>query len=274
MDIMFQGCKFIFDAFSGVHGGLISGSTSIDWMQVSFKDCVCQTAGIVPPATTLPARSTLRAVNLQGFTPGALGLFGAYANSVDGAFSVQQVVGKKKQTRIESSCTLIDWIPEVGFPTYRAFMEDGTYWSWRLTWTNATKLFYGDMPSDQIILTKQGVSSDGVRTITLEILVPPSAAGVTNKQIGLTVGYMGADGVLYSESTQPALSWRKTSVPLAASSAAWDMGAYSSYLKRSLILTTQYSVKGGTDVVATVQFLGVAPEANLYVFVDPEIEIA
>lgn len=274
MDISFQGCKFIFDALSGVHPGLIEGHDNIDWMQVTFKDCICQSAGIVPPTKVLPTRSTLRAVNLQGFTPGALGLFGNFPNAIDGSFSVQQIVGQKKQTRIESSCALIEWVPAGGFPTYRAFMEDGTYWAWRLTWSNAPRLFYGDMPADQVILTKRSPATDAVRTVTLEILVPPEAAGVHNRQIGMTLGYVGADGVLYSQTTQPAMSWRKTPTALAESTAPWVMNAYSSYLKRKLTLTTQNAVKGDVDMVATVQFLNVAPNASSFVFVDPEIEIA
>ena len=274
IDWIFQGCKFIFDTLSGGHPGIIALSASnMTWQQAVFKDCVCLSAGVVYPSAALPKPATLRATNLQGFTPAPLGLFGSLANGIDGQIAVQQVLGSKKRTRLESAAVLIEWEPDVGYPTYRAFMEDGTYWSWRLTWSNATALFYGHIPTDQITLTKQSLSGDAIRTITVEILVPPEASAVSNHDIGITVGYLGSDGVVYSETTQPSLSWKSSPVALPTSSAGWELGSYPSHIKRAITLTTAHAIEGATDISVTVQFLKPAPVANAYVFVDPEFEV-
>lgn len=102
--------------------------------------------------------------------------------------------------------------------------------------------------------------ASGVRTITLQMLVPTTAT----EGISMIVSYLDAAGVARCEVVED----------MQSSSAVWaDAASYPSHTARRLVLTTAHSVRGGSVIQVAPRLHLPPPSAVMQLYVDPEFTV-
>lgn len=286
--MVWDGCAFVFDGLSQVHPGIVNAfAVSSGIANFKLLNCSCSAASDVAAfvrynATTYTVNCT--ADNLTGFKLSLatqMGLFSMlsanqYAGAQDGSFVLQQNIGPKKGFRLETPCTILDWIPDANYPGLRSYLPDGTLWSWRTVWSSTASHYSGTQGIEVITLNKQAPASDAVRTVTAELLMDPAClAGATNKTLEMCVTYTNASSAQVTETTYPTLALLATPTAIASSAAAWTKNGFSAYSAGKLALTTTQAVKSGTDIAVSIRLRGPSPSGSTSsLFIDPEVDIA
>lgn len=288
LSMVWDGCAFVFDGLSQVHPGIVNAHAIASGI-TSFKlqNCSCSAASDVAAftrynATTYTVNCT--SDNLSGFKLSLatqMGLFSMlsanqYAGMQDGAYVLQQNIGPKKGFRLETPCSILDWIPDANYPGLRSYLPDGTLWSWRTVWSATAAHYAGTQGIEIVTLNKQAPSSDATRTITTELLMDPAClSGATNKSVEMCVTYTNTSDAQVTETTYPTMSMLASATALASSTAAWTKNGYSGYSAGKLTLTTTQAVKSGTDVAVSIRLRAPSPSGSTSsLFIDPEVDIA
>jgi len=286
--MLFEDCEFLYDLLGAIHPGIINaasvnnGSATYRLVNCLGTSSVSLTAFQKFSATTVAFSAY--AENLRGSfkldVASQVGLFGTYSTSPkvggqDNGFALHQNIGPKKGFRLETPSTVLEWVPDGGFPTLSSFLPDGTYWSWRTAWSGSANHYAAPAPVEVVSLDKLGLSSDGIRTITMEMLVPSAAvASITNKHISLAIAYTNTSSNQVVETTYPtnALLVSATAVP--TSSASWTLNSYPAYSAIKMSITTSASVKANTDISIRLRLHKECPTGPGSIFIDPEVYIA
>lgn len=274
LNVHIDGLRAVLDAATS-HPGMVRWQPASVLQQVVAKNCTAASPGgsvkITEPFSNARNQS-LRTENMEGFDLVGSGLFGLEPGGLDASSSVQVAVGPNKRTQVETCATLLEWLPGSGFPTLQAELEDGTLWSWRLTWSSSGAIYAG-APVDQLTLTQRAPLTTAVRTVTIEALVASDIGPVPGDALAMLIAYTDSAGILRSESTAPMGSFRTVAPALPASAASWALGSYGTHTPVKLTKTTAWQVKAGTDIMATLQFLRPSPAVPSMVFVEPDLRV-
>lgn len=164
--------------------------------------------------------------------------------------------------RIEDTRGVSEWLPDspVSFPTLNAMSAiTGGKYSIRLLWVQDAALSrarpYRSPELRQIINME-----DGVRTLTVEMLIPSSVT----KGVSAMFSYASTDGNTYAESAYV----------LTSSAAEWaGASGWAGYVAKKITLTTARPVRGLSEIVCNIVFSASPSIAVMYVFVDPEFAV-
>lgn len=285
--MLFEDCEFMYDLLGTIHPGILNCSSissgSATYRMVNCLGTSSVTLNAFQKFTSINNAFAGFAENLRGAfkldVSSQAGLFGTYSTSPevgsqDLGSVIHQNIGPKKGFRLETPSTVLEWVPDGGFPTYSAFLPDGTYWAWRAAWSGSVNHYASPSPVEALSIDKMGLTSDGVRTCTLELLVPSAAvASITNKHLSIAVSYTNASSNQVVESSYPVNAFLVGSSAVATSSASWTLNSYPSYSAIKLSLTTTNSVKANTDINVKLRIHKECPSGPGSIFVDPEVTI-
>lgn len=215
--------------------------------------------------------------NVRGFDMrvvsaiGHQGAGGAGTAGLDRQFAILTNAGTDSAIRIEGNTHVVDWLPGNQYPALDCTTPGGTPWSWRWGWSGDTNLWVCRPQTNVLRLNARSIAGDAARTITLELLVPPGL-GLDTSLVSMRVAYEGPTGLATADNTTP-LFCGVTPVALAASSAAWDKGAYPTYVPVKLTLTTPTAVTGGSDMSIELVCSGPCPGGANSLFVNPTVNV-
>lgn len=207
-----------------------------------------------------------------------LGITGSgYAQRAELLYMLLQNLGPKRAFRLETTRGYSDWFPDQGYPTYDSQLPDGTYWSYRTSWSNITytSTTAGAVtPISPLIMMRSAktVVSAGKSVVTVDLMLDGAYANaITYGHIEAVVSYVSAvDGKRKSASTYDPAS----STPIQASTAQWNTGSYGTHVPRKLLCTLPDDIQLGTEVEVTVRAVRPAPSATQYVFTNPEVALS
>jgi hypothetical protein len=160
-------------------------------------------------------------------------------------------------------------------------LPDGTPWSYSVLWAGvimAPLIRTTSNGSEYLVLSETVASVDGLLgVVTLDLLVPPSEASVTNHKLGIAVSYVDSNGVSRIENSFPSLLDRvsgtnATALPLGSSD--WVLNSYTTYLPRRIVVTLSHIPKVNTDIQVSLRALKTASNATAILFVNPVVGIS
>jgi hypothetical protein len=166
--------------------------------------------------------------------------------------------------RYENRRGVVDWNPNASpaYPTLTAQQVDGTSWSMRMDW-----LYVSGVITEWATFSSQKLAvinrlSTATRTVVVDVMLP---SGVTADMVAMRVNYLDADGVNHTEHT------RFNSSALTSGSTWNGASNWSALTAKKFSVTTQYSVKQGSEVACFIDCYGLPPTgANAQIFVNPE----
>jgi len=171
---------------------------------------------------------------------------------------------------IDSAYGYAEWNYSAGYPKLNAVLLDGvTPWSIRLKPpVSATVAFNSPFVSPAFI--KYNSLSDGVRTLTLELLID-NTLSFTTRDVGLLVDYIDTTGKRISLESQD-----NSGAALTTSTAAWTSTLWSgiTHNKYKISLTTPTAIKTGTPITCKVAIYSNVVDTTKNLFFDPEITVA
>lgn len=279
--IIMDDFDFTFPAASGIQLGLIpvgdQWSVRVSNVRMS-SPATFQLARRSTTGGNTAARSGFVQIdNVRGFdmrVVSAIGhqaAFGAGTAGLDRQFSIMTNAGTDSAFRIEGNTHIVDWLPGNQYPSLDCTTPAGTPWSWRWGWSGDTNLWVCRPQTNVLRLNARSIAGNAARTITLELLVPPSL-GLDTSLVSMRVAYEGPAGLAEVDNTTP-LFCGVTPVALAASSAVWDKGAYPTYVPVKLTLTTPTAVTGGSDMSIELVCSGPCPGGANSLFVNPTVSV-
>lgn len=286
--MLFEDTEFVYDLLGAIHPGVLN-CYAVASGSATYRMVNCLGTSSVP-LTAFQRFSSIHnsfvgyAENLRGSfkldVATLAGLFGAYSTnpsvgSQDDGSLLHQNIGPKKGFRLETPSAVLEWIPDGGFPTLTSFLPDGTYWAWRAAWSGSSVHYDSYAPVEALSVDKMGLPTDGVRTITMEMLVPAAAvASITNQHLSLAVSYVDTSTNQVVETTFPILYVITAPTSIPTSSTSWSLNSYTDYSPIKLTLTTTSSVKGNTDINVKLRIHKECPSGPGSIFVDPEVLIS
>ncbi|MBA4340893.1 MAG: hypothetical protein C0423_01945 [Methylibium sp.] len=216
--------------------------------------------------------------NVRGFdmrvvsSIGHQGAGGTGTAGLDRQFSILTNAGPDSAFRIEGNTHVVDWLPGNQYPSLDCTTPAGTPWSWRWGWSGDTNLWVCRPQTNVLRLNARSIAGNAARTITLELLVPPGL-NLDTSLVSMRVAYEGPSGLAETDNAAPPFCG-VTPVALAASSAAWDKGAYPTYEAVKLTLTTPTAVTGGSDMSIELVCSGPCPGGANSLFINPRVAVA
>lgn len=215
--------------------------------------------------------------NIRGFdtrlvtTVGNQGAFGGASAGMDRQWAIMTNIGPDSGYRIEGNTHIVDWLPGNQYPSLDCTTPGGTGWSWRWGWSGDTNLWSNRPHTNVVRLNARSIAGTAVRTVSLEMLVP-SGMELDTSLISLRVSYEGTAGMGCAMNASPLYTGAPI-VPIPASDAVWDKGAYPSYVPIRLSIETPTAVLGGSDMVVELVCSGPCPGGANSLFVNPRVSI-
>lgn len=279
--VLFEGCTFTWTNYTG-GGNAITGALTNMYSGhcLGYVGCTFSSSGGKPILFgSKPnvgnwlafAQDCYGDVEINGTTLGLVDAARGTLSAESAGQVVMQNIGAKQAFRIEDTRAIVDWADGLGYPTYNSLLRDGTPWSYRVLWSAGVGIFQYAR-NTLLSLTKESPLADGIKTITLELLVDNAggnAANVKNDALVIFVAYTDDTGVARVEQS---FNFGDTAAALATSSASWTLNSYTGHVARKISVTTQHAVKQWTQVGVSLCAYKRAPVLQ-NLFVNPEVEI-
>lgn len=192
--------------------------------------------------------------------------------TVNARFRWNSPEGPNKGFRTETPRYTVDWKGDGTFP-YAGAAADlrGSNWSHRFTWTAIPSAW---APITVLKLSRFYRSAAATKTITVELYLP-TATTVYLDELELTVSYLDSTDVWRTESVggSRGQQFSSTRTALSSSSATWTANGVASYGAKKIELTTAYSIKQNSEIVARLA-LCTSRGSSLTGYASPELGAA
>jgi hypothetical protein len=189
---------------------------------------------------------------------------------------LQQGMSTPEQFFHENRYFVVQWDPTGAYPTYNAYLPDGTPWSVQFLWSNSANACRDK--GIEVFRRSALVTQASQQTVTLELAFD---GGITPQdgELGLAVTYTkNSDSKVYTEYSHVSNydKWSATgTIPTSAASWSGFTGSYSAWVARKLVKTLSAVIKQNTQIdVALIMYKPTSAGAPTKVFINPELGVS